>query len=262
MVVGSSGEVRAVRDATASSIAVRARTPFVVAAVAAAVALALTVGLALTPSSTYAVLPGQVTRLDGAVVGVSNPPVRHGGVAMVDVVLAQLSRLAAIAQAVHPTEVTVSASDLGLSSGAGLADYAAADRRLLATSMVAARTAATRELERRFGVTIPGSASVAPRGVGGPSAGLAASLALCDRALGGALSVGRLVVATGTISPDGAVGPVGGVAAKAGAVRRSHAALLLVPASEVALVRGRTGSTTVVGVTNLDAAVVVLLTRR
>jgi PDZ domain-containing protein len=68
--------------------------------------------------------------------------------------------------------------------------------------------------------------------IGGPSAGLAFTLALIDELTPGELTGGRNVAVTGTIDIDGTVGDVGGVVQKTAAVRRSGAALFLVPPGE------------------------------
>lgn len=67
--------------------------------------------------------------------------------------------------------------------------------------------------------------------VGGPSAGLAFTLALMDDLTPGELTGGERVAVTGTISIDGAVGPVGGVPQKAVAVREAGIDVFLVPAA-------------------------------
>ena len=59
--------------------------------------------------------------------------------------------------------------------------------------------------------------------VGGPSAGLAFTLAVLDKLTDGELTGGATVAVTGTIDPQGHVGPVGGVAQKAVAVRKAGA---------------------------------------
>jgi PDZ domain-containing protein len=68
--------------------------------------------------------------------------------------------------------------------------------------------------------------------IGGPSAGLAFTLALIDELTPGELTGGHNVAVTGTIDIDGTVGDVGGVVQKTAAVRRSGAALFLVPPGE------------------------------
>ena len=54
--------------------------------------------------------------------------------------------------------------------------------------------------------------------IGGPSAGLAFTLALIDQLSPGQLTGGRNVAVTGTIGLDGTVGPIGGLAQKVSAV--------------------------------------------
>jgi Lon-like protease len=68
--------------------------------------------------------------------------------------------------------------------------------------------------------------------VGGPSAGLAFTLALIDDLTPGDLTGGHNVAATGTISGDSTVGPVGGTGQKAAAVREKDVELFLVPTDD------------------------------
>ncbi|MFP3907842.1 MAG: PDZ domain-containing protein [Acidimicrobiales bacterium] len=67
-------------------------------------------------------------------------------------------------------------------------------------------------------------------GVGGPSAGLAYTLALLDLLTPGDLTGGVEVAATGTIDRDGNVGPIGGLEYKAVGARRDGFDVFLVPA--------------------------------
>ncbi len=67
--------------------------------------------------------------------------------------------------------------------------------------------------------------------VAGPSAGLAFTLAVLDQLTPGELTGGRMIAATGTMSPDGSVGAVGGVPQKVVAVREAGAEAFLIPAS-------------------------------
>jgi PDZ domain-containing protein len=105
--------------------------------------------------------------------------------------------------------------------------------------------------------------------IGGPSAGLAMTLAIIDNLTPGNLTGGKTVAVTGTISPDGSVGEIGGIAQKAVAVRAAHAALFIVPKctepqgktaceQDLAQVRKRSGDTRVVAVSNLDEALTAL----
>jgi Lon-like protease len=68
--------------------------------------------------------------------------------------------------------------------------------------------------------------------VGGPSAGLAFTLAILDDLTPGDLTGGHDIAATGTIASDGTVGPVGGTGQKAAAVRAKDAELFLVPRAD------------------------------
>jgi PDZ domain-containing protein len=70
--------------------------------------------------------------------------------------------------------------------------------------------------------------------IGGPSAGLAFTLALIDELTPGGLAPPGGVAATGTIAEDGSVGPIGALVQKAIAVERSGADLFLVPAAQPA----------------------------
>ncbi len=95
--------------------------------------------------------------------------------------------------------------------------------------------------------------------VGGPSAGLAFTLAILEELTPGELTGGVKVAVTGTIGIDGTVGPIGGIEQKAVAVRKSGAAYFLVPASqrpeELEIVRERVGDgVQVIEVESLDAA--------
>jgi PDZ domain-containing protein len=105
--------------------------------------------------------------------------------------------------------------------------------------------------------------------IGGPSAGLAMTLAIIDNLTPGNLTGGKTVAVTGTIAPDGSVGEIGGIAQKAVAVRAAHAALFIVPKctepqgkaaceQDLAQVRKRSGDTRVVAVSNLDEALAAL----
>ncbi|MEZ5376276.1 MAG: S16 family serine protease [Acidimicrobiales bacterium] len=95
--------------------------------------------------------------------------------------------------------------------------------------------------------------------VGGPSAGLAFTLAILEELTPGELTGGAKVAITGTIGIDGTVGPIGGIEQKAVAVRESGAAYFIVPSSqqpeELEVVRERVGDgVEVIEVDSLDAA--------
>ena len=90
--------------------------------------------------------------------------------------------------------------------------------------------------------------------VGGPSAGLAFTLAVLDVLPPGEITGGRQVAVTGTIDGLGNVGPIGGIEQKAAAVREQGADVFIVPASEAEQARRRAGDVEVVGVETLDDA--------
>jgi Lon-like protease len=94
--------------------------------------------------------------------------------------------------------------------------------------------------------------------IGGPSAGLAMTLAVLDRLTPGDLTGGRKIATTGTMEADGSVGEVGGVKQKTFAVRRAGATMFIVPDSEVALAKPYAGDMEVVGVSTLDEALAAL----
>lgn len=95
--------------------------------------------------------------------------------------------------------------------------------------------------------------------IGGPSAGLAMTLAIVEALAPGEMTGGRSVAVTGTIALDGRVGPVGGVGQKALSARDAGATLFLVPSSEVEEARERVGDgLEVVGIDDLDDALVAL----
>ncbi|MFM7490636.1 MAG: S16 family serine protease [Actinomycetota bacterium] len=68
--------------------------------------------------------------------------------------------------------------------------------------------------------------------IGGPSAGLAFTVALIDELSPGELSPPGGVALTGTIAEDGSVGPIGALVQKAIAVQRSGARYFIVPAGQ------------------------------
>ncbi|RMH69054.1 MAG: PDZ domain-containing protein, partial [Actinomyces sp.] len=94
--------------------------------------------------------------------------------------------------------------------------------------------------------------------IGGPSAGLAFTLAILDLLTPGDLTGGHRVAVTGTIAIDGTVGNVGGVAQKAAAARSAGAEVFIVPVDLVEEARRTAGDMRVVGVSTLDEALDVL----
>jgi PDZ domain-containing protein len=93
--------------------------------------------------------------------------------------------------------------------------------------------------------------------VGGPSAGLAFTLAIIDVLTEGSLTGGLDVAVTGVIAEDGTVLPVGGVPQKTAAAREADADVMIVPPGEAAQVRGA-GDMEVFEVATLEEALDVL----
>jgi len=94
--------------------------------------------------------------------------------------------------------------------------------------------------------------------VGGPSAGLAFTLALIDDLSAGDLTGGRKVAVTGTIDDQGRVGPVGGAAQKAVTARRAGAIAFLVPPDEEKAAKSHAGKMRIITVRTLDDALAAL----
>ncbi len=117
------------------------------------------------------------------------------------------------------------------------------------------------EVETQQDFTYPFPVSVDTSEIGGPSAGLAMTLAIIDKLSPGSLTGGRTVAATGTITPTGAVGDVGGVAQKTVAVERAGATAFLVPPQEYAAAMSKDiPSLRIYRVSTLDQALTVLAT--
>ena len=102
---------------------------------------------------------------------------------------------------------------------------------------------------------LPGTISITTSAIGGPSAGLAMTLALIDRLSKGSLTGHYVVAATGTMSANGAVGDVGGVAEKTIAVARAGAEIFFVPRVEVPTASAAAPpGLRIIGVTSLSQA--------
>jgi PDZ domain-containing protein len=105
----------------------------------------------------------------------------------------------------------------------------------------------------------PFEISIESDDVGGPSAGLMWALGLYDLLTPGDLTDGRTIAGTGTIDPDGNVGPIGGILDKMIAAREAGADVLLVPADNLADLRGADpGEMRVVPVETFDDALAAL----
>jgi PDZ domain-containing protein len=94
--------------------------------------------------------------------------------------------------------------------------------------------------------------------VGGPSAGLAFTLAMLDVLSEGDLTGGLRVAVTGSIDADGTVYAVGGVAQKTVAAAAAGADVLLVPAGEEAEAQRSSHGLEIIGVADLDDAIAAL----
>lgn len=81
-------------------------------------------------------------------------------------------------------------------------------------------------------IILPFKVDIETNNIGGPSAGLAFTLALIDELSPGELTGARSIAVTGTISLDGSVGAIGGLAQKVSAVHQNGVDVFLVPASQ------------------------------
>jgi PDZ domain-containing protein len=106
--------------------------------------------------------------------------------------------------------------------------------------------------------TFPFDVSIDSGEVGGPSAGLAFTLALLDKLTPGDLTGGVTVAATGEMSPSGVVGEIGGLRQKTVAVMRTDAKVFLVPKAQmqeaVDEVAAKHSALKIVGVDTVDDA--------
>jgi PDZ domain-containing protein len=113
-------------------------------------------------------------------------------------------------------------------------------------------------LADRFHYTFPVDLRIDTKEVGGPSAGLAFTLAILDVLTEGSLTGGHQVAVTGTINPDGSVGPIGGIAQKAAAAADAGAEVFLVPADEAEDARAHDHGLRILPVADLDDALAAL----
>jgi PDZ domain-containing protein len=94
--------------------------------------------------------------------------------------------------------------------------------------------------------------------VGGPSAGLAFTVAIIDDLTPGNLTGKKRVAITGAIATDGSVQEVGGVEQKAITARTNGVQLMIVPKGEVKDARRGAGKVPVVGVSTVGEALAAL----
>ncbi len=112
---------------------------------------------------------------------------------------------------------------------------------------------------------VPFDVEIESGAVGGPSAGLAFTLAILDELTPGELTGGVDIAVTGTMNFDGSVGSVGGVEQKAAAVRELGIKYFIVPTAlgeeRLERVRERGGpDVEIVAVANIDEALAFLET--
>ena len=81
-------------------------------------------------------------------------------------------------------------------------------------------------------IELPFEVDIDTGDIGGPSAGLAFTLALIDELSPGDLTGPQNVAVTGMIGLDGTVGPIGGLTQKVSAVHQNGVRVFLVPASQ------------------------------
>jgi Lon-like protease len=116
-------------------------------------------------------------------------------------------------------------------------------------------------------ITLPFEVDIRTDDIGGPSAGLAFTLAMIDELSPGNLTGPQDVAVTGTIALDGAVGAIGGLTQKVSAVHQNGMRVLLVPASQSELddpermqrlIDAGRGEVEIIPVATLDEALAVL----
>jgi Lon-like protease len=112
-------------------------------------------------------------------------------------------------------------------------------------------------------VSLPFEVEIQTAAIGGPSAGLAFTLAILDELTPGELLGSTKVAVTGTISDDGSVGAIGALQQKAVAVKRAGAKVFLVPSGqseeEIKSAQDAVGSSLrIIQVATLDDALKVL----
>ena len=108
---------------------------------------------------------------------------------------------------------------------------------------------------------LPFEVAIESGSFGGPSAGLAFTLAILDVLTPGELTGGLTVAVTGTIALDGSVGPVGGIAQKMVAAERADADLFIVPSGSNAKATKGADDMDVIEVSSLTQALAALVAK-
>lgn len=88
-------------------------------------------------------------------------------------------------------------------------------------------------MEDAVSYAYPATVAIDTNYIGGPSAGLAMTLALIDQISAGSLAGHRKIAVTGEMSLDGVVGDIGGIAQKTQAAITAGASVFIVPANQV-----------------------------
>lgn len=109
-----------------------------------------------------------------------------------------------------------------------------------------------------FRVDTPFPIEITTQGIGGPSAGLAYTLAIIDDLTPDDLAGGARVAATGEIEADGSVGPIGGIQQKVYSVEDAGADIFLVPTANYSDAAAVATKVEVVSVDNIDQALAAL----
>jgi hypothetical protein len=137
----------------------------------------------------------------------------------------QTAHVSSVGRITYGATHTVSMRTSALGNWAGAADCPGAP--------IATRSSVGIEVTNAISAPLPATISVATDNIGGPSAGLAMTVALIDH-LSATKITGRAHVAvTGTIDQWGNVGEVGGVAEKTAAAIAAGATDFIVPAAQV-----------------------------
>jgi len=86
----------------------------------------------------------------------------------------------------------------------------------------------------RVGYKFPFQVKINVGEVGGPSAGMMFSLGIVDKLTPGAMTGGKSIAGTGTITAEGDIGPIGGIQQKMVGARKAGATVFLTPTANCA----------------------------
>lgn len=180
------------------------------------------------------------------------------------VVIDVVSRLSEVLASAHPGDV-VSLTVQPIGSN-GATEERTVEVELIASPDDASRTLIGFNSRDTRTVDLPFSIDIDTDRIGGPSAGLAFTLALIDELTPGDLVPADGAAVTGTIAEDGSVGAIGALVQKANAVKKSGARYFLVPVAQgeadIAAARDSVGdSLEIVPVATLGEAITALVLR-